>query len=84
MNFAMSVPGIHLPDSISDLVLLQKEILFELQLKNGAFLDGNNELNFLEKQNNQLKTQIDRVYDMMMRLCSDKYPDPDSGIIDIA
>lgn len=83
MNLSIMINN-HLPDSVGELFALQKRLIGELKQKNDIYMAVSGELGFLEKQNNILKTQIENIYDLMDRLCSDKHFDLDAGTFGIA
>lgn len=74
----------HLPDSITDLLVLQKNIIQELRLRNKFYLVADGEVTFLKRQNFFLKGQINQLNAMMDRLCSDRHTDMDSPVLGLA
>ena len=74
----------NLPDTVHDLVAMQKNLIAELKVKNKIYFGPDEELNFLKRQNHVLKNQIDHLYSMMDKLCSDRLSDNDMGPFGVA
>lgn len=73
-----------LPDSIPDLLGLQKTLIVELTKRNKAYRGTDEEVVFLKEQNKLIRNQIDYLYTMMDQLCSDRHLGSDMGPFGLA